>query len=73
MTTTTALVPFQGFLPSRAGLDDFWASLDHRRRNRRQEEAVLRVFKPDGIEGIYGSDGKRVSKLRTGGIVDIYV
>ncbi len=72
MASTTALVPFQGLFPSRASIDGLWGNLDHN-HDRSREEVVVRVYKPDDFDGIYGPDGEEIVRLNIGGYVDIYV
>ena len=72
MDITNALVPVQDFFPSRTSIDGLWVNLDHD-HERSWEEVIFTEYMPDEIEGIYGSDGSLVVKLKTGGFIDIYV
>ena len=71
MEITTALVPFQGFLPSRASIDGFGVEHD-KHYHRRQEGIVVGVYSSDDSDGIYGPDGEVVVKQNIGEFINIY-
>jgi len=72
IAATKALVPFQGFLPSRAGNHDLRINLD-RHSDRFREEIILKAFTRIDTDDGYGPDGKEVLRPNNGNFLDMYI
>jgi len=73
MDIALALVPSQGFLPSRSSVGGLRVNMNHSTGHLREEQDVHRVSMHKELDLIYGSGGKDVVRsIETGSLIDIY-
>ena len=73
MDIALALVPSQGFLPSRSNFGGLRVNINHSTGRLREEQGVTSVSTHNELDLIYGTDGKDIVRsIETGSLIDIY-
>ncbi len=73
MDIALALVPSQGFLPSRSSVGGLRVNINHSTGRLREEQGVPRVSMHNELDLIYKSDAKDVVRsIETGSLIDVY-